>query len=120
MTSSSDREMAWSKTLFGNRHMIRVADTIADAGLMFTARELEESTNLAPSTVHRLLADLSSVGLVERMPREAGERCQRYARHQHPFWQTATRLSDEANRLAGWPGHADGSVATPARREGGS
>jgi len=86
----------WSKTLFGNRHMLRVADVIARVSPVFTARELQESTNLAASTVHRLLTDLSAVELLERVPRGKGERFQRYERRPHAFWEAAMQLSAEA------------------------
>lgn len=97
MTATVAGLSAWSKTLFGSMHMLRVADSIAEAAEVFTARELEGATSLAPSTVHRLLSDLTAVELLDRLPREPGERHQRYGRRPHPFWSAAVQFTEEAS-----------------------
>lgn len=81
-----------SKVLFGSRHMLAVAAAIAELGPDIRARQIEESEGLAPSTVHRSLATLSSAALLVRLPRERGEREQSYARVAHPFWDAARTL----------------------------
>lgn len=102
VSGRDDTDLVWSKTLFGNRHMLRVADSIAAArGSEFTAPEGVGRTKLAGSTVHRLLEDLTTVGLVERLPRERRERTQRYSRRSHPFWDAASLLCKEAVGDAG-------------------
>lgn len=85
--------------LFGNRHLLGIAAQIAEGADQLRARELEAALALAPSTVHRTLAALVRAGLLERLPREPGEREQRYARRSHPFWATASHLRQEARAL---------------------
>lgn len=89
---------ARSKALFGNRHMLVVAATIADLGPEVRARQLEQSVGLPPSTVHRSLATLSSARLLIRVPRAPGEREQSYSRVQHPFWDAARTLRADVDQ----------------------
>lgn len=97
MEDGVELEQAWSKTLFGNQHMLRVTSSIARGGTEFTAPKIEETTGLGASSVHRLLSILCSVGLLSRVPRQAGERTQRYRRVGHTFWRAMSQLRDRAH-----------------------
>jgi len=91
-----DEISARSKALFGNRHLLEVAATIAEAGPDVRARQIEQAAGLAASTVHRSLAALSSASLLVRVPRNPGEREQSYFRVPHAFWDAALRLRADA------------------------
>ena len=81
-----------SKALFGNKDMLRLCDQIARYDDQFTAQELAKITDVVYSTTHRLLGALTAAGLVERLPRNSGEREQWYRRRRHRFWQAARDL----------------------------
>lgn len=85
-------ELGWSKALFGNQHMLRIASTIGDTDAEFTCQSLSEATGLAGSTVHRSLQQLAAVELIARCPKVRGTRAQNYARRPHVFWDAAKRL----------------------------
>ncbi|MGO4455295.1 helix-turn-helix domain-containing protein [Arthrobacter sp. RAF14] len=76
--------------------MLQVTSSIADFGVEFTAPELERETGLSPSSVHRLLSTLCSVGLLSRLSRKAGVRIQTYRRVRHPFWKAMLLLTESA------------------------
>lgn len=96
-------EQSWSKTLFGNQHMLRVASSIARGTTDFTAPQVEQVTGLGPSSVHRLLGVLCEVGLLSRTPRRAGERIQTYRRERHTFWRAMSQLRDRAHGASDAP-----------------
>ncbi|GAB33363.1 MarR family transcriptional regulator [Gordonia otitidis] len=110
MNDSVAVEHSWSKTLFGNQHMLHVASSIAQGGDEFTAPQLEQATGLSPSSVHRLLGVLCSVGLLSRVPRRAGERTQRYRRERQPFWKSMSQLQERARDAANAPQVQERSV----------
>lgn len=93
-TLTTDR--AWSKALFGNQNMLLVAHSIAEGEREFTSPELETRTELGPSSVHRLVQVLCSVGLVSRVDRGQGERVQMYRRMEQPFWAAVSRMWENA------------------------
>lgn len=97
------RESSWSKSLFGNKHMLRVATVIAQGRASFTAPDVEQSTGLGPSNVHRLIGTLCDIGLVSRVDRRGGERVQRYQRERRPFWTAITDISRRALGADGTP-----------------
>jgi len=97
MDGSADTEQSWSKTLFGNQHMLRVTSSIARGSADFTSPQLERSTGLGASSVHRLVSALCQVGLVSRIPRSAGERVQHYRRERLSFWRAMEQLRDRAH-----------------------
>lgn len=110
MSDSLTVERSWSKTLFGNQHMLHVAGSIAHGGVEFTAPQLERATGLSASSVHRLLGVLCSVGLLSRVPRRVGERTQRYRRERQPFWRAMSQLKERARDAANAPQVWEGSV----------
>ncbi|WP_152364942.1 helix-turn-helix domain-containing protein [Microlunatus speluncae] len=110
MDESLRIEHSWSKALFGNQHMLHIANSIAVGSAAFTAPELERSTGLSASSVHRLLSVLCSVGLVSRVPRLAGERIQRYHRERQPFWMAVSQIRERARGTAYAP-HVRGGNA---------
>ena len=85
-----------SKVIFGNRHLLAISAQIAAGDQELVARDLETGLGLAPSTVHRSLAALTTAGLIVRLPRGHGEREQRYRRQEHAFWDAARQLHEEA------------------------
>ena len=105
--NSAAVERLWSKTLFGNQHMLQVASWIADGAAEFTAPQLERATALGASSVHRLLGILCAVGLLSRVPRPARERTQGYRRESQPFWKAVSQMrqrAHDATRAAEVPG----------------
>lgn len=100
MRSSLTVEHSWSKTLFGNRHMLDVASSIAQGDVEFSAPQVERTTGLGASSVHRLLGVLCSVGLLARVPRRAGDRTQRYRRERQPFWESVSQMKERAHDAA--------------------
>ncbi|MBT9607200.1 MULTISPECIES: hypothetical protein [unclassified Microbacterium] len=96
-------EQSWSKTLFGNQHMLHVTSAIAQGAVEFTSPQLERATSLGASSVHRLLGILCSVGLLSRVERRSGERTQRYRRESHPFWRAMSQLRERAHAGADAP-----------------
>lgn len=95
-----DDAAAWSRALFGTAHMLGVADAIARGPKVFRARDVEVATNVAPSTVHRLLDRLVQTRLLVRVPRGPEERHQRFERVRHTFW-TATKDLYQQTQLSG-------------------
>jgi transcription initiation factor IIE alpha subunit len=89
-------EQTWSKTLFGNQHMLQTAAVIAQRPIEFTSSDLEKVTGLGVSSVHRLLGILCDVGLLVRLERQRGERVQRYRRVRQPFWKAVSQMSERA------------------------
>lgn len=83
-----------SKILFGNQHLLLVAATVAQGSPELSARDLEEVTGLAPSTVHRLLQKFVGADLAVRVERLPGDRGQRYERVPHPFWDAVRAMGD--------------------------
>lgn len=96
MVSSTDCEQTWSKTLFGNRFMLRLAEGIMDSTEEFTGTQLASLTQIPGSTVHRLLVDLTVVGLVSRQPVKPDSRAQYFTRSAHPFWEAVAELTRTA------------------------
>jgi hypothetical protein len=93
----AERERAWSKSLFGNAHMLAVATSIHELDSdEFESVDVRSSTGLARSSVHRLLEILVDVRVLERIARDRGERVQRYKVMAHPFWGTAERIRQDA------------------------
>jgi len=84
-----------SKALFGNKDMLRLCDHIARCDERFTALALSAASGVGYSTTHRLLGALTTAGLVERLPRSAGEREQWYLRRGQRFWDAASDLQDD-------------------------
>jgi hypothetical protein len=101
--NSVGMEQSWSKTLFGNQHMLHVTSAIAQGAVEFTSPQLERATSLGASSVHRLLGILCSVGLLSRVERRSGERTQRYRRESHPFWKAMSQLRERAHGDANAP-----------------
>ncbi|MCX8452802.1 helix-turn-helix domain-containing protein [Paenarthrobacter ureafaciens] len=93
MEVSIDAEQAWSKTLFGNRFMLQLAGTIMSTDGAFTGSQLALRSRIPGSTVHRLLVDLFTVGLIAKEPQESGSRALYFRRLGHPFWEAVSRLS---------------------------
>lgn len=93
-------EQSWSKTLFGNQHMLQTAAVISQRSTEFTSSDLMRATGLGVSSVHRLLGILCDVGLLVRLERRRGERIQRYRRVRHPFWKAVSQMSDRAREEA--------------------
>jgi IclR helix-turn-helix domain len=87
--------------LFGNRHMLAVASTVATREQPFLARHIEEALHLGPSSVHRLLVTLCEVRLLERLPTKTGDRTIEYRRVTHPFWEAALLLLEDARSARG-------------------
>lgn len=85
-------ERSWSKTLFGNQHLLGVSCSIAQGRFEFAAPELEADTGLSPSSVHRVLGVLCAVGLIARLARAPGERTQLYRRNPQPFWNAVLEM----------------------------
>lgn len=85
-----------SKLLFGNAHLLEVAALIAQMPADVRPLEVQREVDLVPSTVHRSLKRLLSADLLVQLDREPGEREQRYARVEHPFWDAALTLRDSA------------------------
>ncbi|HEV7566682.1 MAG TPA: hypothetical protein VGO31_12060 [Microbacteriaceae bacterium] len=91
--------------------MLQVANSIAQLpAATFSAPEVESATRLAASTVHGLLTALTHVELLQRLPRAAGERIQRYERKDHSFWDATTHLFSDARAAS-----AAKSKTTPSR-----
>jgi hypothetical protein len=109
MRESAAIEQLWSKTLFGNRHMLHVTSSIAQGAVEFTAPQVEQATGLSPSTVHRLLGILCLVGLLSRVRRRAGERTQLYRRERQPFWKAMSQMRESAHRATYAPEVREGS-----------
>jgi DNA-binding MarR family transcriptional regulator len=81
-----------SKSLFGNRHMLRVADDIAARQGRFTVQDVATRTQVPYSSAHRLVRQLESIGLVDPTPAEATESHRWYTRASHKFWDAAQEL----------------------------
>lgn len=96
MEGSIGTEQAWSKTLFGNRFMLQLAGTIMTTDGAFTGSQLALRSHIPKSTVHRLLVDLFSVGLIAREPQDPGSRALFFRPLGHPFWEAVSMLSDVA------------------------
>ncbi len=94
MSGDDVLERSWSKTLFGNQHMLHVTSSIAQSNVEFTAPQVERATALSASSVHRLLGILCTVELLERVPRKVYERQQKYRRQRHPFWLAMTQMRE--------------------------
>lgn len=112
-TSQQLRVGAWSKKLFGNKHMLELATLVSTADEV-RPREVQATTGLAASSVHEILQTLVSVQLLERLERLPGDREQRYRRRDHPFWDAATALEREA----GQSGRTAGLDFDPERMTG--
>lgn len=81
-----------SKSLFGNRHMLRVADDIATRKDRFTVQDVAKRTQVPYSSAHRLVRQLETIGLVEPTPVEGTEPHRWYTRASHKFWDAAQEL----------------------------
>ena len=93
MEVSNDAEQAWSKTLFGNRFMLQLAGTIMSTDGAFTGSQLALKSRIPGSTVHRLLVDLFTVGLIAKEQQQSGSRALYFRPLGHPFWEAVSRLS---------------------------
>lgn len=96
MEGSVGTEQAWSKTLFGNSLMLQLSGAILATDDVFTGSHLSLRTRVPRSTVHRLLVDLLTVGLIAREPQESGSRELYFRALDHPFWEAVSMLSDAA------------------------
>lgn len=81
-----------SKSLFGNRHMLRVAQEVASRVDPFTAKDIAEATGVPYSTTHRLIRQLEQVGLLESNSLEASGQHRWYGRASHKFWGAVEQL----------------------------
>lgn len=96
MERSVGTEQAWSKTLFGNRFMLQLTGAILATDGVFTGSQLSLRSRIPGSTVHRLLVDLLTVGLIAREPQESGSRALYFRPLGHPFWEAVSMLSNAA------------------------
>jgi hypothetical protein len=108
---SIDAEQAWSKTLFGNRFMLQLAGAIMTMDGAFTGTQLATRSRIPGSTVHRLLVDLFTVGLIVKEPEESGSRALYFRPLGHPFWEAVSMLSVAARDS----NPATGDVGEPKR-----
>jgi uncharacterized protein YceH (UPF0502 family) len=103
MTTSQVQQVgAWSKTLFGNKHMLELATAVSSQDEV-RPRQVQAATGLAASSVHEILQTLVAVQLLKRVDRQPGDREQRYRRQEHPFWDAATALASQAQRSGRTP-----------------
>jgi len=88
----------WSKMLFNNAHMLRVAAEIHAGGEQIDARTLQRRIPLGQSAVHRVLRTLEGVELLTRQERTSRTDVLQYTRADHPFWASAATLFFAAER----------------------
>lgn len=83
-----------SKLLFGNLHMLHVAEAIGLGGDVVDSKSLQAELSLGQSTVQRILVALEGVGLMERIERQGRTEPVRFRRVEHAFWDAARALAD--------------------------
>lgn len=84
-----------SKALFGNKDMLAVCAAIAGRKSV-NAQDLAGELDVVYPQVHRLLGHLTRAGLLDRAPKERGEKFQWYKPATAKFWQAARELKDRA------------------------
>lgn len=85
-----------SVRVFGNRHKLELLLALAGAkdGAV-SLSELADENGVSASVYYAPVRDLTSAGLVERVPPAPGERRRWYRRTGHGFWDSAaTPLSE--------------------------
>lgn len=87
-----DPVSARSKLLFNNQHMLVVCRWVAACDGVFCASDIVTATNVASTTVHRILSVLTACGLLARLPRTPVERTQWYERAKASFWGAVDEL----------------------------
>lgn len=92
MSGRAGSDLVWSKTLFGNRHMLRVAQEIAQRADRFTVQDLARATTVPYSSTHRVVTQLATAGLVHPTPGDPDPSHRWYTRAAHRFWDAAQEL----------------------------
>jgi DNA-binding transcriptional ArsR family regulator len=87
---------AWSKTLFNDVHFLSVAAAVGLGPRETDALQIQATSGLSQPAVRRVLIDLESVELIERLERESRTMPQTYRRNRHLFWEAAAALHESA------------------------
>ncbi len=88
-----------SKRLFGNAYRLSVAAVIAkaDPGVVH-ATGIAEELGIRDNLVRPNLTQFEGAGLIERLPRLAGQQFQEFRRIESSFWELALELQSELRR----------------------
>lgn len=98
MTGVAPPDEDLSKYIFGSSHVLSILVEIGRSPSgEFSAPQLIAATGLSQSTVHSLVTRLKRAGLVRRTGEVSAERVAIYERSNHPIWEFAQYVKDEAD-----------------------
>lgn len=88
----------WSKMLFNNAHLLRVAAAISLGPAETDCGTLQRELALGQTAVRRVLRTLEGVSLLERLERRSQTDPIKYRKVAHPFWDATLDLLTAAER----------------------